>query len=250
MNKLTFFFSKLLHLLVVLGGFILFWQSIVWIFHIPNYYVATPAEVFSTLWHSRALLWQQSWPTMAEALLGLGCAIIWGIIVGTFLVLFRPFRYLFLPIVLASQAIPTLAVAPLFVLWFGFELNAKVLLVIFSLFFPISLALYEGVRTLPKAWMLQAELMQAKRWRKFLVIDFLGALPSLAAGVRMATAWAPLAAVASEWVGSARGLGFLMINASSGFNNNLLFSAIIILVCLSMGLYYSVDQILKKWVRW
>jgi putative hydroxymethylpyrimidine transport system permease protein len=151
-----------------------------------------------------------------------------------------------LPVVILSQALPTLVIAPLFVLWFGLTLNAKVLLVIFALFFPISLSLYEGVRLMPEVWHDQAYLMRATRWQKFWRLEVRWAMPAWRSGIKMATAWAPVSAVASEWVGSSKGLGFLMINANSQLNTPLLFESIVVLVAMAWILYGSVGWIVDR----
>ncbi len=242
--------QKWLQIAVVLVFVGLLWQSVIVLFHLSDFFLPTPWAIVKGAFQDRMLLLSMAWPTLLEALLGLLAAILFGIGLGAALVLWRPVRYLCLPLVVLSQAIPTLAIAPLFVLWFGLTLNAKVLLVLFALFFPISLSLYEGVKAIPPIWRDQARLMQATRWRRFWFLEFPGALPSLASGIRMATAWAPVSAVASEWVGSSRGLGFLMINASSELNTHLVFEAIGVLMVLAWALYAMVDRILRKIVFW
>ncbi len=231
--------------LIVFIGVLLLWQMMVWIFSLPQYLLPGPWVVMQTLWQSRLLLLQQAWPTVLETLLGLLLGVIWGGLTAIAMVLFRPVRFWMLPMMLISQAIPTFAIAPLLVVWLGYGLESKVAVTLVALFFPIAVAFYDGLDNTPQVWLDMATVMSANRWRTLRYIQLPAALPAFASGVRVATAWAPMAAVVGEWVGSSQGLGFLMLNANARVDIPLMFSALLVLILLSLLLYYLVGRLLQ-----
>ena len=235
---------------ILLIGFLLLWQVLVWGLAIPNYLVPTPWQVALTIWQAPTLLLQQTWPTVAETLLGLLVAVFWGVLMAIAMGLFRMVRFWMLPILLVSQAIPTFAIAPLFVVWFGYGMSSKVAVTIFALFFPVTIAFFDGLRRTDSGWLDLASVMHANRYRRLWYIQLPAALPALASGIRVATAWAPMAAVIGEWVGSSEGLGFLMLNANSRVDIPLMFAALLCLVIFSLLLYFVVDHLLKRWIYW
>ena len=235
---------------VLLIGFVALWQFLVWAFQLPTYLVPAPLQVASTLWYSKLLLLQQTWPTLVETLLGLLIAIIWGVVIALSMSLFRIMRFWMLPILLISQAIPTFAIAPLFVVWFGYGMSSKVAVTIFALFFPVTIAFFDGLRRTESGWLDMAKVMNGNRFRILWYIQLPAAMPALASGIRVATAWAPMAAVIGEWVGSSQGLGFLMLNANSRMDIPLMFAALLVLIVMSLLLYFVVDRGLKAIICW
>lgn len=236
--------------LIVLVGLVLLWQVVVVVLQLPDYLVASPWQVGVTIWQSKLLLVQEAWPTLAETLIGLGVAIAWGVLIALLMALFGVVRFWMLPIILVSQAIPTFAIAPLFVVWFGYGMSSKVAVTIFALFFPVTIAFFDGLRRADQGWLDMAKVMGANRYRTLWLVQLPAAMPALASGIRVATAWAPMAAVIGEWVGSSQGLGFLMLNANSRLDIPLMFAALVVLVAMSLVLYGVVDRVLKRWIRW
>ena len=235
---------------VLFIGFVLLWELIVVGFHVPRYLVATPVQVGQVFIQSPGILWQETWPTLLETLLGLLIGVVWGVLIALCMSLFRVVRFWFLPILLISQAIPTFAIAPFFVVWFGYGMSSKVAVTIFALFFPVTLAFFDGLRRTNTGWLDMAQVMGANRFRALWYIRFPAALPALASGIRVATAWAPMAAVIGEWVGSSEGLGFLMLNANSRVDMPLMFAALLCLIVMSLLLYFIVDRLLKRCIAW
>ena len=157
---------------------------------------------------------------------------------------FRPLRLWFLPLLLVSQALPIFAVAPLFILWFGYGMASKIAIISLMLFFPITSSFYDGLRKTPNNYLDLAETMNATKWQILLRIRFPAALGALGNGVRVAAVFAPMGAVIGEWIGSSEGLGFLILNANSRMQVDLMFAAIIILVIFTLSFYFLVDRIL------
>jgi putative hydroxymethylpyrimidine transport system permease protein len=161
------------------------------------------------------------------------------------MIIFNPMRYFFGPIVLMSQAIPTFALAPLLVLWFGYGISSKIMTVILMLFFPITHSFYEGLKQTPQPWLDMANTMTGKPFRILWHIRIPAAFPNLAIGIRLATVIAPLGAVISEWIGSSEGLGYLILNASAKLETDLMFACILTLMLVSLLMYLGADKILR-----
>ena len=236
--------------IIVFIVLILLWALIVRVGHVPTYLVVSPSQVALSLWHNGPLLLSEAKVTILESIVGLCLAVFWGAMLALFMSLFKVIRWWALPILIVSQAIPTFAIAPLFVVWFGYGMSSKVAVTLFTLFFPITIALFDGLRRTPEGYLDLAKVMGKSRFRRLWFIKLPAALPAFASGIRMATAWAPMAAVVGEWVGASHGLGFLMLLANARLNIALLFAALSVLVVYSLTSYFLVDRGLKRWLFW
>ncbi|MDR3491932.1 MAG: ABC transporter permease [Gammaproteobacteria bacterium] len=236
--------------IILFLGLILLWETLVITFSIPPYILPTPLEVFNSLFVHKNLLCSEAMTTITETLLGLILGILFGCATALCMVFFRPITLWLLPILLISQAIPTFAIAPLLVIWLGYGMSSKIATTVLMLFFPITSAFFDGLRRTDKGWLDLAKTMQAKKWRVFWYIRIPAALPSLASGMRVATAIAPIGAVVGEWVGASKGLGYLMLNSNERMQIDLMFAALITLIVFSLLLYFSVDKLLRKLIPW
>lgn len=235
---------------------IIFWQLMVSIFHLPNYLLPSPSSVIQAFYANFSLIMSQALPTIIETLAGLFLGILLGCSCAITMMLLKPVRYWFFPILLISQALPTFAIAPLLVIWLGYGMASKIAVTVLMLFFPVASNFYDGLRTTPNHLLDMASLMlknTAKHKRKIRLIWFIQipyALPSLASGIRIAATVAPIGAVIGEWVGSSQGLGFLLINSNARMQIDLMFAVLAVITILTIGLYYTVDFILKRWIKW
>jgi putative hydroxymethylpyrimidine transport system permease protein len=151
---------------------------------------------------------------------------------------------------LASQAIPTFAIAPLLVLWFGYGMASKIVMTVIVIFFSVASAFYDGLRRADPAWLDLAETMNARPWRALWFLRVPAALPQLATGIRVAAVFAPIGAIIGEWVGASRGLGYLMLQANARMQVDMLFAALLILALFAVGLYAVVDWALRRAMPW
>ncbi len=236
--------------LLVFITLLLIWEMVAVLFHLPSYILPTPFEVIKTLYFQKNLLLHEAIPTVTETL----CGLILGIIIGSFTAILmafvRPVSYWLLPSLIISQAIPTFAIAPLLVIWFGYGMASKIVTTIIMLFFPITSAFYDGLKQTDSGFLDLAKTMQAKKSRIFWFIRIPAALPHLASGIRVATVIAPIGAIIGEWVGSSHGLGFLMLNANARMQIDLMFAALFVIMAFSLLLYFAVNQLLKFLIFW
>jgi ABC-type nitrate/sulfonate/bicarbonate transport system permease component len=164
------------------------------------------------------------------------------------MVYIKPLSLWFLPLMIISQAIPTFAIAPLLVIWFGYGMASKIICTILMIFFPITSAFFDGLRQTERHWLDLAKTMNAKKIRLFYYIRIPAALPRLASGMRIAAVFAPIGAVIGEWVGASGGLGFLMLNANARMQIDLMFAALCVLILLSLLLYFIIDRICARFI--
>ena len=235
--------------LVSLMIFIL-WQVVVWVTKTPHFILPGPLRVFKVLWEQRSLIAGHSMITMAEILLGMFFGCLLGFCSAMLLQWSRTLSAWLLPVLIVSQAIPVFALAPILMLWFGYGMASKVVMAALIIFFPVTSACYDGLRRTPNAWLELADTMEASKLQVLWQIRLPAAMPSLASGLRVAAATAPIGAVIGEWVGSSQGLGYLMLHANARMQVDTVFAALIVLACLSLLLYFGVDSLLRRLIYW
>ncbi|KOC88715.1 ABC transporter permease [Winslowiella iniecta] len=235
--------------LTVFAGFMLLWWLITFS-AIPAFLLPSPVAVAQALWNGHAFLLHHTLITATEML----CGLLLGVLLGALLALAmiyspRVQRWL-MPVVVTSQAIPVFALAPLLVLWFGFGISAKVAMAVLVIFFPVVSTFYDGLRQVNGDYLDLARTMGASRWAQLRHVRLMAALPAFGSGLRMAAVIAPIGAIIGEWVGSAEGLGYLMLNANARMQTDLCFAALFILVVLTVLLWKTVDVLVRRLVFW
>ena len=238
--------------LATLAGLVLVWQMIVMVGELPPYLLPGPWAVAVSLWRNAGALLGHAGVTALEIGLGLLLGTLLGGVTALALGYSRRARRWLLPVLIASQAIPVFAIAPLLVLWLGYGLGSKIAMAMLIIYFPITASFYDGLRHTPRGWLDLARVMAPanRRWAVLWQIALPAALPALASGLRVAAAIAPIGAVLGEWVGSSAGLGYLMLHANSRMQVDLLFAALLVLAALAIGLYFAVDVGLKHLLPW
>lgn len=246
--------SSLIRSLITLFGLLLLWQGIVWVLALPPYILPAPDRVVVAFVSNAALLFGEAAVTVAEMLLGLLFGSLLGATAAITLLLSPVARRWLLPLLVASQAIPVFALAPLLVLWLGFGMASKVMMAVLVIFFPVAVALYDGLRRTEPGWLDLARVMTADapqhRLRILTRIRVMAALPAFASGLKIAAAVAPIGAVIGEWVGASAGLGFRMLQANARVQTDLMFAALILLAACAVTLYAGVDFATRRLLRW
>jgi len=246
--------ARLGRLALIGAGLILLWQAVVWIAAPPPFILPGPLATASALVNRFDLLVQNAAVTLAEILLGL----VFGTLLGTAgalaVIAFAPARRWLLPLLVASQAVPVFAIAPLLVLWLGYGMASKVAMATLIIFFPVTASFLDGLRRTEEGWLDLARTMAgsgtAARLAAMRHIRIPGALPALASGLRVAAAVAPIGAVVGEWVGSGAGLGYLMLQANARMQVDLMFAALFILALIALALFYAVDAAARALIPW
>lgn len=236
--------------LVAAAGLVLLWQGFVWITDVPPFLLPSPIRVAGALaarWDSIAA---HALVTGFEMLAGLALGALLGCATALTLTAWRGGRRWLLPLLLISQAVPVFAIAPLLTLWFGFGVASKVVMATLIIFFPVATAFYDGLRRTEPGWLELAQTMGATRAAVLWRMRVPAALPSLASGLRVAAAVAPIGALVGEWVGASAGLGYLMLHANGRSQTDLMFAALLVLALMALALWFTVDRLLRRAIPW
>jgi putative hydroxymethylpyrimidine transport system permease protein len=232
--------------IIILG----LWQAVVVVFGMPAFILPAPLDVFKRLLLRYDILLIHTFVTAQEIILGLFLGLFMGVFFALQMLLFKPVKHWLLPILIASQAIPVFALAPVLMLWLGYGIASKIVMAALIIFFPVTTCCYDGLRNTPPGYLDLAQTMGATKWQMLRHIQFPASLPTLASGIRVAVVIAPIGAIAGEWVGSSKGLGYLMLQANARMMIDEMFAALFILSLLSVLLYFVVEKLLKKFIPW
>ncbi|WP_338637276.1 ABC transporter permease [Erwinia persicina] len=235
--------------LMIFVGLILLWW-LVTLSAIPAFLLPSPIAVASALWEWRAFLAYHSLITASEVLAGLVLGVLLGSLLAILMIVSPRLQRWLMPLVLTSQAIPVFALAPLLVLWFGFGISAKVAMAVLVIFFPVTSTLFDGLRRVNQDYLDLARTMGASGWAQLRHVRLMAALPAFGSGLRMAAAVAPIGAIIGEWVGSAGGLGYVMLNANARMQTDQCFAALFILVLMTVLLWMAVDTLIHRLINW
>lgn len=226
------------------------WQGAGFLQVLPKYILPTPLEILQAFIRDRDLLWQHSLYTLQTALLGLSL----GIIIACFLALlmdrFSWVNEMFYPILVVIQTIPTIALAPILVLWLGYGILPKIVLIILTTTFPIIVNILDGFRQSDTDGIRLFQLMGAKPWQVLWHFKIPSALPYFYAGLRVSVSYAFITTVVSEWLGGFEGLGVYMIQSKKLFQYDTMFAIIIwvsIISLLAMKLVQINERQVIKW---
>ena len=208
---------------------------------VPRYMLPSPVDVAIAFVKDLPTLGSNLAVTLQEAFLGLlmGVAIgfLFAMAMDAWEVLYRAFY----PILVITQTVPTVAIAPLLVLWFGYEMTPKIVLIILVTFFPVTVGLLDGFRAADKDAIGLMRSMGASRWQIFRYIKFPSAMPQLFSGLRIASAYSVVGAVISEWLGGFSGLGVYMTRVKKAFAFDKMFAVIFLISGVSLLLMAAVD---------
>ena len=236
----------LLGLAVLLG----LWQLIVSLIHPNPTVLPTPARVAAQGWANRGQLWSNALPTIEETVVGMACALGVSALLASAIDLSAITRRVVYPLLVASQSIPTIVIAPLFVIWFGFGLLPKILVIVLVTFFPTTVSLLEGFNATEEEASRLIRSMGGGRLAEFWKLRVPTALPFFFTGLRVAVSFAVLAAIFGEWVGAINGLGIYMELEKNALRTDLVFAAVVLTAFISMILYaftFVVQKLVMPW---
>lgn len=229
---------------------VLLWQIASMCELVPRFMLPSPVEVVLALLGDWKILLGHLCVTLSEAFFGMGAAVLAAFVFGVLMDRFRLVREIFYPVCVVSQTVPTIAIAPLLVLWFGFGMLPKVLLVFITCFFPMLVALLGGFEMSDKGVLRLYKSMNASYIRMLFDVKLPYALESFFSGLRISASYAIVGAVISEWLGGEGGLGVYMTRVRKSFRFDKMFAAIIVVSVLSLLLMKLVELVEKKAMPW
>ena len=231
-------------------GILSLWQLAGLLKLLPKFILPTPLEILHSFVRDREFLWYHSWATLKVALLGLVLGVLIACIMAVLMDSLGWLNDLIYPMMVVVQTIPTIAIAPILVLWLGYGILPKIVLIILTTTFPIIVSILDGFRHCDKDMLTLFSLMRANPWQIFWHFKIPVSLPYFYAGLRVSVSYAFITTVVSEWLGGFEGLGVYMIQSKKLFQYDTMF-AIIILVSLISLLGMKLVDISEKYViKW
>jgi len=220
------------------------------ILNLESFLAPSPTEIASALWDSRALLAENAWVTLKEILLGFLCGLAAGLAFAVLMRLSETLRRAFYPLLVASQAIPILVIAPILIVWFGFGIGPKLVVVALICFFPITVNAADGLRSVDTEAIKMMRTLDGTRRQILWRVEAPTALPFVFTGARIAVTFAPIAAIFGEWVGAESGLGVLIREDNAHLETARLFASTAVLTAIALALFGLVALAERRIVTW
>lgn len=236
--------------LVLLAGAVGLWEVVVRAANVPDYLFPAPTSVAASLRSDAGLLGRASLVTVREVLLGYLLAVAAALVIAVVLHASTALRHALLPLLVLSQTIPTVLLAPILAILLGYGIEPKLVVVAIVCFFPIVVNAVDGLRSADPELVRMMRTLDGDRLAIFRRVELPGALPAIFSGARVAATYAAVGAVFAEWAGSSSGLGFVILQAQPALETARIFAAVLVLSALALGLYALVALAERLTVTW
>ena len=228
------------------------WWAAVDVFNVPSFLLPPPQDVLPRIMEDHQSVLTHSWVTIQEMLLGFALSVVTAIPLGLLIALSPLAKRMLYPLLVFIQLIPKIAIAPLFVVWLGFGLTSKVMLTLLLTFFPLLLSSMAGFQILDQRLLYITRSMGATTWQTFRYLRFPAALPVLFGGLKTSATIAATAAIVAEFVGSNKGLGYILLQGTANLDTTRVFAVLFLLTIIGLGLNAIVEvyeYVLAPWLR-
>ena len=236
--------------LLLIGFVILVWQIVAVRSGLSAFILPSPTQVLQAGWETREVLGSAITTTMLETMIGLTIATILGVLIAAAIDLSSVIRRALYPILVASQTVQILAIAPLLIIWFGFGMLPKVFIVVLICFFPLAVNTADGLASADPDYVSLVSAMGADRKQVWRLVRFPAALPAFFSGLRIAVTYSVVGATIGEWVGGSEGLGLYMLRSKNALATDQVFVGIALTSMLSIALFFLVYLIERALLPW
>lgn len=226
------------------------WWLISYLEVVPKFMLPPPESVVKALISDRGLLLRHSRVTLIEAFAGLSLSVFFALVLAIVMEEFTTVRKTLYPVLIITQTIPTIAIAPLLVLWLGYGIAPKVALIFITCFFPLVISVLSGFATVDEDAVRLFSSMGATRMQILFWIKLPSAVESFFAGLKVSASYSIVGAVIAEWLGGNDGLGVYMTRVRKSFSFDKMFAVILVVTVISLILLYLIDRLQKKTMRW
>ncbi|WP_419959914.1 ABC transporter permease [Psychrobacillus sp. BM2] len=226
------------------------WQMTVVIWNIPNYILPAPTNVVSALTSDLPTILDHTKITVIESFLGFILAILLAFLLSVLMDSFTIVKKSLYPLLIISQTVPTIAIAPIIMIWFGFGILPKVLIIVLVCFFPIAVSLIDGFQKVDQDFINLFKTMKANKMQVLFHLKLPSAMVNFFSGLKIAATYMIMTAVISEWMGGLKGIGVYMVRAKSAYELDKMFASIFVIVILSIIVIYLIDLCAKKVTHW
>lgn len=208
---------------------------------VEPYLVPSPGTTLDVMVDKADYLWEHSWVTTYETVLGFVIAVAVGVLAAVVMVYSSTVEKTLYPILLFAQVVPKIAIAPLFVVWLGFGITPKILIAVLIAFFPVVISMVTGLKAVDPEMLQLSSTMGASPWQTFVKIRFPSSLPHLFSGLKVAVTLAVTGAVVGEFVGANEGLGYVILQANGNLDTPMLFAGLIMMSLIGVVLFVIVE---------
>lgn len=229
---------------------LIIWQLAVAIGDVPGYIMPSFIDVVSAFVKDFSTIASHTKYTIIEALIGFICAILIAFIMSILMDSVPFIQKCLYPLLIISQTIPTIAIAPIIMIWFGFGMFPKIFLIVLVCFFPIAVSLFDGFSKVDQDHINLFRSMKASKWQILWHLKLPSAMVNFFSGLKIAATYMVMTAVISEWQGGLNGIGVYMVRAKSAYALDKMFASIFVIVILSIISIYIIDYIAKKVTHW
>lgn len=228
----------------------LLWQIIVEVNKVPGYILPSPMDIVEALKGDFSLIMSHTKVTLYEAFVGFFLSLVFSFILAVLMDSFQIIKKSLYPILVISQTIPTIAIAPLFIIWFGFGTLPKIVMVVMVCFFPIVISLIDGLDKIDEDYLKLFKTMKASKMQVFYHLKLPYAMVNLLSGVKIAGTYMIMSAVVGEWLAGDKGIGVYMVRAKNAYALDKVFASILVIILVSIIIIYLIDLIGNKLVHW
>jgi len=218
--------------------------------NLDDFLVPSPAQIFEVLWQDRDLIAENARVTLIEVVAGFLVALVVGLLAATLLHLSPLLRRTSYPVMVASQTIPIIVIAPVLVVWFGYGIGPKLAIIALICFFPIAVNTLDGLRSVDGDSVRMMRTLYASKWQIFRRVEIPTALPYAFSGAKIAVAVAVIGAVFGEWAGAEKGLGYLMLQDNAQLMTDRLFASVFVLSAIAITLFALIGLLERRVLRW
>jgi len=244
MRRSAFFSGALIFIIIGV------WESACRGFNVPGFILPMPSRIISVAVFQAPMLLPHAATTAMEVLIGILLSLMVAVPLAMIMFARPALENAIAPFLVASQAVPVFAIAPLLVIWLGYGIASKVMMAAVIIFFPITVSLLEGFKSCDSEFRILFQLMGAGFWKTMRLLYWPWALPHFFAGLKVGVSVATIGAVIGEWVGAQQGLGYLMIQANARLKVDLVFAAILWLSVMGLSLWVFVGYLERKIITW
>jgi NitT/TauT family transport system permease protein len=236
--------------LILAGGVVLFWEAVIRLFKVPTFVLPAPTVIVTALVAHRRELAIATQATALEVLFGFLMSALVGVAVALIIVRFERFGRALYPLVVLFQNVPKVALAPIFILWFGYGIAPKILLIVVISFFPVAIDMLAGLQSVEPSFVSLMRSVGASQSKIMLKVRIPHSLPHLIAGLKVAVTFSVIGAIVGEFAGATKGLGYLIEFASTQLDTPQIFAALLVVSVLGLAFYYVVEYVERWLVPW
>ena len=236
--------------IAILAALVGAWELWVQVGDVPKWQLPAPSAIAVELAESRALLWDNTLVTLKEVAFGFLAALAAGVILAALIAYSKILESSIYPIVIASQTVPIITIAPLLLIWVGYGIEPKIIVVALISFYPIAVNTVDGLKSVDPDMVNMMRTLGASRWQIFSKLQVPTSLPFMFSGIKIGISVSVIAAVIAEWVGGSAGLGYLITYSQPLFLTARVFAAIVVLSCMGMSLFALASLVERLMLPW